>query len=237
MDIGEPAGKTNEHENKKESSFQRFKQWLDTKKLWVNIKGQKDEPKFWIELLGIFGLAAYVVIAFCQWQAQINALRIDQRAWLTAVIDPSQVAVSQPIHLLAHVSNHGKTPARHVDGWVSATIVRSDEAFGFPAHHIPISQFGTDMFFTGGIPIDVDITVFRQGETDVTKPLIVTNQMLEDYKNRKVSIIEYGKMGYDDYFGVKHWMQFCNMIQITPTPRKPASLQGCIDYNQMDDNK
>jgi hypothetical protein len=51
------------------------------------------------------------------------------------------------------------------------------------------------------------------------------------------AVIEFGKMTYDDVFGVHHWVNFCNVFPVPLRPEAPKAMQKCVDYNQMDDNK
>jgi hypothetical protein len=68
------------------------------------------------ELIGIVAVVAYAIISYFQWQAQLDAMKIDERAWI-GITDVSTYGASKTQDALivkslaVTVHNSGKTPA------------------------------------------------------------------------------------------------------------------------------
>ena len=143
-----------------------------------------------------------------QWRAQINALKIDERAWVVVSLRGSiQWQEGLPVSVGYRISNVGKTPAREIKGKFAISVFQQGEhaRFNFTEKE-PKSGF-----FSGLIaPKDgSDSTTFLFDPTSYfVQPL--TPQLREQVASGKSFVIVRGTVEYTDIFRVRHWTHFCS---------------------------
>jgi hypothetical protein len=76
-----------------------------------NRKERRNQRNLLIQGAIAFFACAYATIAFFQWRAQINALKIDQRAWVGVMQVNSEIKHAESTYIDAKIMNSGKTPS------------------------------------------------------------------------------------------------------------------------------
>jgi|SRR5580692_667204 hypothetical protein len=167
-----------------------------------------------------------------------KSLRMDQRAWLVPTLDPINFfVIGSPMPVVGHIVNSGKTPARHIDGWIDAEILGKTQDFQFPRHGkgVMVGKFYADVFFSNAFPIPMATVVRKRGIAD--DPIKVTPELIRDIQGGSVGIIVFGKLTYDDIFGIQHSTDFCNVPTQALLPMAtslPKAIERCKEYNQID---
>jgi len=170
----------------------------------------------------------------------IKQFHLEQRAWVSVVRDNFKWNVGSEMIFPCHFINTGKTPAKHFEAWVAATVMKSNEKPEF------IYKRGTGHplvrakapFLWPSEQVPFPLPVFKK-PTRVAEKLILTRPLLEGMDAGTSYVLMYGKITYVDVFGIDHWMTFCD---IYPTAnRLLPSLSGayarCIAYNETDEDQ
>jgi hypothetical protein len=193
---------------------------------------QQNNQTLWTKVAaGLLFLTA--IIYFFQWRAQINALRVDQRAWISVPNPTSYPLNGTFIPLSTQMTNTGKTPARIIEGDVIATVLNKGEDFSFdfsPGHpHTRLYPVG--VIFPGA-PIPINLTIVKHGPKG-PETFVPDDAFRQDFTNGKRFIIFYGRITYSDIFGTQHWTQFCSGSGEAILD----NLKKCISYNDVDHEK
>jgi hypothetical protein len=183
----------------------------------------------------VFGTVGALVAAgfiYQQWQTQIETLKIDQRAWVSAEVGDKSG------HFFIGIHNNGKTPALKVF-YVAAFTPGNLGA-------VPPINFSNDPeypVFTGNLPPDVVERLKKDGvipdrpqtglvvapsKTEIASffgsPI---NQIIGiPPDNKRMYIL--GRFRYEDVFGRKHETRFCYWVA------SPTDFPMCLDRNYMD---
>lgn len=227
--------------------------------LWERIK----QFFAWWQPNRIMALFTIVIalVGFLQWKvynAQLDEMRIDQRAWFGVkftVFSPPPVGSPIPIPALA--INVGKTIAKGVVVWtmfaptsIGTTIDLSDPPPPYPyppsdgpPFHIFYTQSPVwEMFRTGVIypgdsfqlPLFMSQNVVGQSASES----VVWNQdMQSQWSDGKIYLALHGAAVYYDVAGNSHETWFCS---ISTAPGKQVGLRTqrlCAAYNDVDNNK
>ncbi|HMD78250.1 MAG TPA: hypothetical protein VKG86_12855 [Terracidiphilus sp.] len=199
-------------------------------------------------------IAAAAVLQVFIYQAQLDEMRIDERAWLAVKFTPfPPPSLGSMVSAPAFVMNVGKTVAKDIDGWVyfravpigvtidvtePSTIKKSSLASGEP---IPAwALFRTGVIYPNDpVPLSQAAMVNTPPGQSVPQPL-VWDQPLQDQWNRgEIYLALNGKFAYKDATGVPHWTTFCSVF-VAQNSGKNISMdtsQICTDANTVDGNK
>src|SRR5713101_4342964 len=130
--------------------------------------------KIFLEVAALLTLVIYTTFAGLQWKAMHDALLVDQRAWVSVVVPPNFPLEGSSIPASIQITNTGKTPAKHIEGDIVATVLKKGEeqSFDFSIGH-PQNRIYAGAVFPNA-PTNITITVVRYGprrpETVVPTP-------------------------------------------------------------------
>ena len=158
-------------------------------------------------------------------------MQIDQRAWIVTSYGIPSLKDGEPIVYPVTFANTGKTVAKHVEGFVFVTPVKYDDTPTFEygpgvAHLRTTLRTG---LLTPSNPISAQFAAVKQ-DTSVLTPILATEELRNEIEAGKSLVIVYGKMTYDDVFGVKHWLHFCAGYGSSMT----NAGAKCTAYNDTD---
>jgi hypothetical protein len=185
--------------------------------------------KIFLEVAAFLTLVAYTTFAGLQWEAVHDALLVDQRAWVSVVVPTSFPLDGSSIPASIQIANTGKTPAKHIEGDVVATVLKKGEepSFDFSTGH-PHNRIHAGAVFPNGL-FNITIPLVRYGpKTEET--IVPTPELRQEIANGESFIVFYGKIAYVDIFGTPHWTSFC-----TGAGSAMGDLKKCVSYNDVDD--
>ena len=197
-------------------------------------------------------IAAVAVLQWSVYRAQLDQMRIDQRAWLEVKFTPFQPPIiNSTVPAPFVVTNTGKTVAEKLIGWIyyryepmDRTIdTRDPSAISWSV----IQEGGQEIAWVnihGGVLGTNSPTTFSQAVMVISprpkalpEPLAWTKALQAEWDNGEIYFALTGKLSYFDTAGYSHWTTFC--ATFTP-PMKTVSLQtaeACSQFNSMDTNK
>jgi hypothetical protein len=167
------------------------------------------------------------------WRDSHNNFIVDERAWVSVPVPTMYPLNGTSIPAVTQITNSGRTPAKHVEGDVVATVLNKGEepTLGdFSVGH-PHERLYVGPVFPGA-PIPITITVAQYGPK-TAETIVPDDALRQDIANGRRFIIFYGRITYYDVFGVQHWTQFCTGSGAAIV----GSLKKCISYNDVDNNK
>lgn len=156
--------------------------------------------------------------------ATVRQSEIAQRAWVYAIVQPASedhFEAGKPFDIRITTKNTGKTPATNVSSVSYVTIVQiessPDLALPRPTFkqkdYVPFDNISPDSTRYGDF-------VYNLTETDV-----------ERINGGRVRIYAWGRIQYDDVFGVHHWTTFCSFLL------SGGAFAVCPKYNDADKNQ
>jgi hypothetical protein len=194
----------------------------DNKSKWRKIRSG-------LEIIGVFSafaLAVLTLMTFFQIREQTSGLsqqltrsveefRIDHRAWISvekfkmlrkddtgalSEIVPDQVRPSETVFINVLFKNYGSTPALRVCIQTQFETVRKS-----PDKHVAphLDQIQARTTLPGFV-------LQPGGESFMTAP--ITGKAIADIRERNVDLYSYGRIDYDDAFGIAHWTTFCSLL-------------------------
>lgn len=172
--------------------------------------------------------------------AATTSLHLDQRAWIgPAQRGDFQWKIGDQMRFPSRIVNTGKTPAIAVESVTTSTTMSLEEMPEFTYEpgtgHPTIHNRSAILYGSGSNPITFDLPVYKKG-TRSGEILKLTPTLLAEMQSKKSFILIYGRITYQDVFGVGHWTNFCS---IYPEPNQAASQlaeaqKRCIAYNAID---
>jgi len=162
-----------------------------------------------------------------------QAMRVDQRAWVSIVIPPVFPLNGTSIPIVTQIQNTGKTPAADVEADYIATVLKKGEepALGdFSVGH-PHNRFYGGAVFPNS-PIPTTLTFVGYGPA-TAEPIVPDDALRQDIANGNRFIIFHGRITYHDVFGTQHWTQFCTGSGTAILEK----LKKCVAYNDVDHNQ
>jgi hypothetical protein len=170
-------------------------------------------------LLAFFTLAL-TVTAIYQYKItanQLDVMRKDERAWLQVKSQiPFSKEVDQPFQLEAGkdltfplvLSNIGKTPAKNI---VVVAFVKTRSIYEVPPLEcVDQGNTCTPNGASTGILFPNDHFDFPSVRVDQNGNIKVTDQEFTAWKEGQIYAVVFGKVTYDDAFGLSHWTKFCS---------------------------
>lgn len=146
-----------------------------------------------------------------------DSSRSDQRAWVGVVAfnapKPAFEVGNQPV-LSVTISNTGKTPALRCKSLFAAK--------SYPVTQPFVANYGAT---TGRNSID---TIPPNARPELQTPPLaaLTGYQIDSIKNGTLILYIFGKITYEDVFGITHQSQFCYALSHNLT-----SAEGCETYN------
>ena len=169
--------------------------------------------------------------------ATIRTSRLEQRAWINVRSEGAVVNQDGPIDIPVEVSNVGRTPAIHLEGDIIATVMSPGEVLdtSYRAGHLRNHTVGGTL-----LPgVNQPPTQFRAMRMlgNETANIRSSPQLADSINKGEQVIVVYGRLTYSDIFGVKHWITFCQSGSRNPLGKPIARVEGCAEYNQVDDDR
>lgn len=201
---------------------------------------------------GVIALATIVQV--CIYSAQLDEMRVDQRAWLAVKFIPfSGPVVGSTVPAPLFVVNVGKTVAKDIRGWIFFRPVpigtaidlgeyKKVESSSLPTGEpIPAwSKFQTGVIFPGDPVFMLQAGIARTPVGRSTPEATIWDGPLqEQWVRGDVYLALHGKFTYTDAAGNPHWTTFCSTF-VAPGSGKNVSSDTsdrCVSYNTVDNNK
>ena len=182
---------------------------------------------------------ALVVVTFFQYRiaaGQLDVMRIDQRAWMSIMIDgtPKTPVEGSTFDAVAHVVNTGKTPATHVHVDMTIEKVRNGETPDFRYLGRLFNGEISGIYLpnrSSTIPFSLLSLDPRNSE-----PVKLSKEDVDDLTQGKTYIVIFGGVEYVDIFGIRHWMRVCSWTPYGP-PIMGYSAEPCAAFNAVDNNR
>jgi len=182
----------------------------------------------WGVLLGI----AVAFIYFMQWRAMDQAMRIDERAWITIIQKEKAVTVSAPTATL-QITNTGKTPALEISAkaFIEVVPLGTDPHFDRDPG-VPASVTSTGVLIPN-YPHEFEVVRRRRvGSSFLVEEDSFTTDEATSLKAGKSYMATYGTAVYQDIFHQPHWIHFCFSEILPAGTYAPPS---CAEYNAVDE--
>jgi hypothetical protein len=196
---------------------------------------------FWVGVGTFIAVAIYAGITF--WQGRLTResidknteqFRVDQRAWVSMSVDPV-IPIQNDVQIMwpLHIHNVGKTFAKNIEGDFFATVLAKGDSpqFDYSVGH-PHRKINVGGIFPNEALPQISIRIEQYGP-HIPEAILMTQELRQAIASNQRAIIVYGRITYDDIFGVHHWTQFCNG---TGDALQFASIKNCINYNDADNN-
>ncbi len=178
-------------------------------------------------------LAAAAIYQFIIMGGQLDVMRKDQRAWITAAQkNGTIIAVNAAPYTSISITNTGKTPATDIVGHFYVEVVPNGESPHFEAqiiHSVMISGVALP-----NAPQVITATRRRYkvgGKPDEAEDDPITETEKAALDNGKSWIAVHGIVWYDDVFKDRHWIKFCYWGDLKPGD---YSSKSCVAYSSVD---
>jgi len=214
MQNGKPKGETTKNTTGKKHESRGLKGLAKRclQFLWLDFIRNIHKIKLWVEIAALAGAFIYAAIAYEQWQAQLGAMKIDQRAWVS-------VDVSEKIGKFSvSMKNTGKTPALNVIYFAAFSGDKRGVIPEIPKTE-PTLQF-----------------LVAPGDTQTASNFEMN--YLQAFNLGGDRNYVQGNISYDDIFGKTHHTIYCYWTE-PPQVRQPgvfppSTFVMCGDHNKMD---
>jgi hypothetical protein len=216
----EKAGHTSDYaSSKKKPPFMtRLREWLKRETTFTN-----STIAFFTALIFGIGVMQARLIS-----GQLDDMRKDQRPWIKVTVDHDiliQPSAGVATHL--HLINSGKTPAKNTVTDAKIDIVKNGEQPKIRINR-PYNEIISALVF----PNDpADFPVYMSGS--------MSQPEYDDFTARRNFLIIYARVSYTDFFGIRHWTQFCQAVTTENAPATApgtTTSQSCTEYNDVDEN-
>ena len=191
-------------------------------------------------LLAFFTLAlAFVAIyQFVIVKGQLHIMQTDQRPWINAKVDSftEPPTINGNIQGIVHLSNTGKTPAKHVRCLSRIENIRNGEYPHFEYSTQPITYLFTGTILPDKQPVDIPVVSLDHipSNPQNSEPKKFSDIEVGSLLNGGTFIVIHGRVDYEDILGVKHWITFCGWKGYNPQGQ--YSAYSCSQYNDVDNN-
>jgi hypothetical protein len=178
-------------------------------------------------------------------QDSVAAIRAQMRQDQRPLLKPGtsfthkQLAVGETITGSVTVENVGKTPATQMKGLWYIRIVQNGEKlrFRYPMN----SSWGLTMgaIFPNDPPVVNNVNwtkIDPSNKTSYPTERKVTPEEFNSLLRGAAFFIIYGRLTYNDEFGISHWTHFCSWTHFTQG-EKTIAAQDCAAYNAVDNNR
>jgi hypothetical protein len=244
----EPLIVTIEPQTKGKHSYEAKYYRLDRARLRLEKEAYRTARCTMIFLIIYTGLtlavaAASIVSAYAAKRSADTAtkvMHIDDRAWIMFIWDVPHPSDQDLLVVTSHMVNYGKTPAFKLRVVAAATLASIND--------MPEFDYSEG---TGHPHVTSDGPIFQPRQADYsTEPFLIpvfvrhtaTGQMVkfndalnQKLRSRELVVYIHGRIDYDDIFGVRRWVTFCDIypriaVSTGPTP----GIRACADHNATD---
>lgn len=165
-----------------------------------------------------------------------DAMRLDQRAWIAirAITPvPPIPEIGKTLGASVVIQNVGKTPARRVSSDIVLRPVASRDVLTFEYDDSKRRAVGT---------LSPNVTIASKADAIVAQPagtkgeflpILLNQQFIDEISRNDLKIYFYGRIDYEDIFGVSHWLTFCTHL----TAPFNGTFSFCDSNNDTDDYK
>lgn len=159
--------------------------------------------------------------------ATVSQFHLDQRAWVAATDIRGTPQADQPFYVTIIYRNTGKTFAKNLYTVAVGQILGRGEKPNFSLEDKSVTE-------------DSSITVLApSGEFQNSLHLVkggpdekLTQVSMDALKTEAVTLFVFGHATYDDVFGCKHWVRFCDRLD-----GKTMTWKSCAEHNDADNNQ
>jgi hypothetical protein len=139
-------------------------------------------------------------------------MRQDQRAWIIPRLYNSDFIVGKRIVAYLDFRNTGKTPAKKATARYRMEILDYNEGPTFNYNEPPSrSGWYSQTILPTQEPLKLGVSDIQNVPgSNKTEPRILTQELADRFKNKKVWLAVEGKVTYEDIFGYKHWITTCD---------------------------
>jgi len=174
----------------------------------------------------------YAWVCWLQVTATLQVMRADQRAWIIPILSTTHLNVGDVIFDQAGYVNTGRTPAKRVRAEFAMEEVDPQGRPTFDFHRL-MTRSDTNVAFPNR-PDNLGVPLFADPQG--THPVVYTEDLQRQFKAGNITFLIYGRISYDDVFGVRHWITYCSITAPASTGLQPERRAGdeCATYNDTD---
>jgi hypothetical protein len=214
-----------------------------------------DYAKMVAEFIGLGFLIAYTLYTIGIYHSSVKSadaahdatttasetMRIDQRAWVYAIIGRAPIKIGQPLKPPIRIVNTGKTPAINMHGNIVVNLLGETEEpeLSYPGHGHPSYAVNTRTLIPN-LPQDMNDFAALPKHMTHEEPfwqVIVDSATKKAIEQGTSYLVIHGEIFYDDFFGVHHWIKFCSYEHNVVGAREHSVASTCGPYNSVDTNK
>jgi hypothetical protein len=216
--------------SKEGSTVRRFLRWVR-------------DTTFADGVVALFTAALFLASAyqFIILNGQLDVMRKDQRAWITAVPgipETPENGDGKTLRVPITLTNTGKSSARDVEVRVIVSTVKNGDQ--------PKCEYGKQILetrrtvnvFQPNAPRTINAAILSAAETDksTAQPGIVSPDEIQRLTDGSDFFVIYGQVNYKDLFRKEHWVHFCSFGNLNESKIMMVTAKTCADYNDLDDN-
>jgi hypothetical protein len=171
-------------------------------------------------------------------RGQLDVMRKDQRAWVTAapgIPETPSSGTGKVLRIPVEVKNSGKTAARDVKVEVVARIIKNgDQAQCDYGKQVP-GMNRTDRVFQPNAVRNFYGDVLSVADTTKTiaQLRVLSADDIQRLADGREFFVVYGRVTYKDVFNQSHWVHFCSWGSLSTKPMRFTS-GACYSYNEID---
>lgn len=173
-----------------------------------------------------------------------RTMYLGQRAWVAIAVVNNTLVEGKPVFIPLQVGNSGKTAAKHVTGDFILRLYKPSETPDFVyEHRHRMHLASTTVVPNGRVNLSVYAISGPKESPDGSKPLpptLVTPDTLAQLENGTLIMILYGKLTYDDAWGVKHWITLCTLggpQAVGGVNFSHPAAEACNKYTDTDESE
>lgn len=164
------------------------------------------------------------------------SMRISSRAWVSAHIEEYIFQVGKPFRVTVTFKNTGTTPALSVRTCQVACLITKDLTdLTCPMKWVspgPISIAPGGSTRRNGYPLS------QENDPLVAASDFLTPEVQIELQHRSLVAVTYGRVDYEDVFGIRHWTTFYREMRLTRTDlgSQDINWQHGVRGNEIDKN-
>jgi hypothetical protein len=175
-------------------------------------------------------------------QISMDGFRLNARAWLYVSAMSRPLNANEPVIIVIHGQNGGRTAARKVEGVGIVEILEDGRQPDFVYR-----QGHPRALFSGNIlepdnAFDFQTFLMKEGATTPVVQRLAPAQ-LQAINSGKATLFAHGEISFKDVFADEHWVKYCFVY--IPSGYAPRGIAHfgipdagpCREHNDMDDSK
>jgi hypothetical protein len=185
-------------------------------------ENRRDKKRFTVEKITAGLLLIYALVAVLQWRAQINAMRIQERPYITELNFVPEIKSGVRLSATIPIKNIGRSPALDFQMRMDDEIIQSTERY--------------NPRFRNGITVWNPGTINPPPAPDWARIFYALDTLTEDQyckiMDGTLRLYFFEEAVYKDIFGREHHTHFCGWYN--PRLDTPNKMEGCETYNDTD---